>query len=57
MRTPKLQEMISSSKEELVKRNILEKIVLTKKIQPHGAHAAEGFDWRYLSAAQWLQRK
>jgi len=57
MREPMLQEMIRNAKEELVKRSILKKDVLNKKIQPHAAHAAEAFDWRYLSAAQWLQRK
>ena len=56
MRETRMEEMIRNAKEELVKRNILERDVLNKKNQPHGAHAAEAFDWRYLSAAQWLQR-
>lgn len=57
MRERTVQEMIRSAKEELVKRSILKKDVLNKKIQPHAAHAADAFDWRYLSASQWLQKK
>jgi asparagine synthase (glutamine-hydrolysing) len=55
MRHQQIQEMIRGAKEELVGRNILDKAALKKKIQPHGSYAAESFEWRYLSAAHWLQ--
>jgi len=56
MREEKIQQMIREAREELVRRKILSAQVLHKKIQPHGAHAAESFDWRYLAAGYWLQQ-
>jgi asparagine synthase (glutamine-hydrolysing) len=46
-----VQRMIQDAKSKLVKEKILKAEVLNKKIQPHDAHTAESFDWRYLSAA------
>ncbi len=54
MENPNIQEMIRNSKEILVKKKILSPSVLHKKIQPHDAHAAESFDWRYLVAGRWI---
>jgi asparagine synthase (glutamine-hydrolysing) len=56
MREKKLQEMISEAKLLLVREKILDPSAMDKKNQPHGAHAADSFDWRYLSAARWLQK-
>jgi len=50
MRNEKLQERIQLAKEVLVKEKILKEETLHKKIQPHSAYAADGFDWRYLVA-------
>ena len=55
MREEKIQQMIRNAREQLVQKNILTAHVLRKKIQPHDAHAAESFDWRYLAAGYWLQ--
>jgi asparagine synthase (glutamine-hydrolysing) len=57
MKEKKLKEMIGVAKVDLVNRQILDKAALHKKIQPHGAHAADSFDWRYLVASQWLQNQ
>lgn len=52
MQQPVVQEYIREGKNKLVQQNILDKMVLTKKIQPLDAHAADNFDWRYLVASQ-----
>jgi asparagine synthase (glutamine-hydrolysing) len=57
MKDGRMQEMISDAKSLLVKEKILDHAVLNKKNQPHGAHAAESFDWRYLTAAKWLRSR
>jgi asparagine synthase (glutamine-hydrolysing) len=46
-----VQQMIQEAKSKLVKEKILKAEVLNKKIQPHDAHTADSYDWRYLSAA------
>jgi len=38
-------------KEILVREGVLNKAALTKKIQPHDAHAAENKDWKYWAAS------
>ena len=53
----RMQELIKEARSFLVKEKILNDAVLRKKIQPHGSHAADSFDWRYLSAAKWLQNR
>ncbi len=53
----RMQELIREARSFLVKEEILNDGVLGKKIQPHGSHAADGFDWRYLSAAKWLRNR
>ena len=57
MREKKMEELIREARSHLVKERILDQSILDKKIQPHGAHAADSFDWRYLSAAKWLQNR
>lgn len=51
MENRKVQEFIFEAKQTLVAKNILKPEILEGKIIPHGANAAEGYDWRYLSAA------
>ncbi|MFI5154258.1 MAG: asparagine synthase (glutamine-hydrolyzing) [Chitinophagales bacterium] len=46
-----MQEYIQEAKRKLVSEKILKPEVLSKKIQPQDAHAAENYDWRYLVAA------
>jgi asparagine synthase (glutamine-hydrolysing) len=46
-----VQQMIQDAKSKLVQEKILKSEVLNKKIQPHDAHTAESYDWRYLTAA------
>ncbi len=49
-----IQEMIFSSKEKLVKENILSATVLKNKVEPKHAHEAENIDWRFLNLAKIL---
>lgn len=49
-----LQEMIRAAKEKLVQHNILRPTVLDQPVQPKGAHEADNFDWRFLSAASMM---
>jgi asparagine synthase (glutamine-hydrolysing) len=51
-----VQQMIQDAKSKLAEEKILKPAVLDKKIQPHDAHAAESFDWRYLSAASLFNK-
>ncbi len=57
MKNEKLQERIRQAKQVLVKERILKEETLHKKIQPHSAYAADGFDWRYLVAGTLLEQK
>jgi asparagine synthase (glutamine-hydrolysing) len=49
-----VQQMIKEAKAKLVSEKILKPQVLEKKVQPHDAHAADSYDWRYLSAGMLL---
>ena len=51
MQQPTVSEAIQEGKRRLVDKGILNKTVLSKKIQPHDAHAAENRDWKYWSAS------
>ncbi|MEO5946858.1 MAG: asparagine synthase (glutamine-hydrolyzing) [Chitinophagaceae bacterium] len=51
MENKKLQEYIFAAKQTLVSKNVLRPETLERKVSPHNANAAKGFDWRYLSAA------
>ena len=50
-----MKEMVAEAKANLVNEKILDRRILNKKNQPRTIEAADGFDWRCLSAAQWLQ--
>ena len=54
MENSQIQEMIFSSKEQLVKDNILNTSVLKNSIEPKHAHEAENMDWRFLNLAKIL---
>ena len=51
MQTEAVQERIREAKKKLVGEGILNKGVLSEKIQPKDAHEDQSFDWRYWSAA------
>jgi asparagine synthase (glutamine-hydrolysing) len=55
MQHPATIAAIQEGKSVLVKEGVLDKGVLTKKLQPHDAHAAEAFDWKYWTAALLFQ--
>jgi asparagine synthase (glutamine-hydrolysing) len=46
----RVQQMIQDAKSVLVKERVLKQEALNKKIQPHDAHAADNYDWRYLAS-------
>jgi asparagine synthase (glutamine-hydrolysing) len=54
MENPGLVERIQEARRKLVQQGILQSAVLNKKIQPHDAHAADNYDWRYLVAAAFV---
>ena len=54
MNSKQVMELIHLAKEKLVKEKIIQSSVLTKKIQPHDAYAAENYDWRYLVTGSLL---
>lgn len=49
-----LIEYMQESRKKLVNAGVLKPSVLLKKINALGAHTANNYDWRYLSAAQLL---
>ena len=52
MKSNPVQERVAEARKKLVKENILDLGVLTKKIVPKAAHDDESYDWRYWSAAK-----
>jgi asparagine synthase (glutamine-hydrolysing) len=46
----RVQQMIQDAKSVLVKERVLKQEALNKRIQPHDAHAADNYDWRYLAS-------
>jgi asparagine synthase (glutamine-hydrolysing) len=46
-----IQSSIMEAKKKLVQQHILKPSALTKKIKPHNAYAANGWDWKYWSAS------
>jgi asparagine synthase (glutamine-hydrolysing) len=54
MQHPLLQEYIREARRNLVRADILSPSVLNKKVQPQDAHAAENYDWRYLTVSACL---
>lgn len=55
MQDKRVVDAIQEAKKVLVNKGVLKATVLQKKIQPHGSHAAESFDWRYLVAGTLLR--
>lgn len=51
MENKQVGELIRAAKEKLVKEKILQPAVLDLGIIPSSAHAADTYDWRYLSSA------
>lgn len=56
MKQTRMQELIMESRRTLVKQGILLPGVLQEPLHPTEAHAANGYDWRYLCAALLLQK-
>jgi len=54
---PAMQEMINDSKHYLIKEHILKPQALNKKHIAHHAHDNNNFNWRYLSAAEFLRQR
>jgi hypothetical protein len=46
-----VQNAIIEGKKKLVQHHILNSSALSKKIKPHNAYAADGWDWKYWSAS------
>jgi asparagine synthase (glutamine-hydrolysing) len=55
MQDKRVADNIQESKKVLVHKGVLKAGVLHKKNQPHDAHAADSFDWRYLVAGTLLR--
>ena len=51
MQNKKVAESIQEAKRSLAHQGILQKASLSKKLQPHAAHAAESNDWKYWAAS------
>jgi asparagine synthase (glutamine-hydrolysing) len=49
MKTAAVQEAIRAARAKLVEAGVLDRSVLTKKIQPHSAYAAVAQDWKFWS--------
>jgi len=54
MQEKRLQDAIRKARNKLVNHQILDERVLDKPITALSSHAANNYDWRYLSAASWL---
>ena len=54
MQDKNIVETIYEAKKKLVSNKILRPSVLDKKIQPHEAHAADSYDWKYWNIAALL---
>jgi asparagine synthase (glutamine-hydrolysing) len=51
MSNPGLQEAVQEARRKLVQAGVLKPSVLDKKVNPLPAHAADNYDWKYLSSA------
>jgi len=52
MENKQMLEIINEAKKKLVEKNILNKVVLYKKIIAQNAHDTNNYDWRFLCTAQ-----
>lgn len=57
MQHSKIQEMIREAREKLVNEKVLNAQVLSKPLQPVDAYDKNNYDWRYLSAAAFLDKQ
>ena len=55
MQQAQVKDMVHEGKEKLVKQGILKPATLEDSVVASSAHAAENFDWRYLSASTLFQ--
>jgi asparagine synthase (glutamine-hydrolysing) len=51
------KDLLQEARKTLVEKNILNPRVLSKKIQPQDAYAADNYDWRHLVAGNFLKGK
>ncbi|MFP5039645.1 asparagine synthase (glutamine-hydrolyzing) [Parasediminibacterium sp. JCM 36343] len=51
MQQPAIIDMVHESRKKLVAKNILTQAALNAPLNAKAAHAADNFDWRYMSAA------
>ena len=51
------RDLLQEARKTLVEKNILIPRVLSKKIQPQDAYAADNYDWRHLVAGNFLKGK
>lgn len=54
MQHKNIQEIIMESRKKLINNGVLDRKMASKKISPKGAHEADNFDFRYMSAAAIL---
>lgn len=54
MKDTRMVEMVRAAREKLVGEKILRPDVVDRPVQAQPANAAEGYDWRYLTAAAYL---
>jgi asparagine synthase (glutamine-hydrolysing) len=54
MQDKRLDGLIQDARKKLVDEKILKPGILNRPVQAHPANAADGYDWRYLSAAAFL---
>lgn len=54
MQHSKWQEHILSARKKLVEAGILNPFVLQKPVRAMASHAGDNYDWRYLSAAEYI---
>lgn len=54
MRDPRVQEMVREARKKMIGAGILKASVADKPVAALDSHAADNYDWRYLSAAAFL---
>jgi len=54
MQTKRFEDFSMAAKQKLVDEKVLSQKVLVKKVNASDAHASNNFDWRYITAAQFL---
>ncbi len=54
MQTKRFEDFSMAAKQKLVDEKVLSQKVLVKKVNASDAHVSNNFDWRYITAAQFL---